>query len=325
MNGVGPLHVLTNASQFRNGVVAGLLVAAAVAAVAFASGRRRLPLAGPAFALGALGALACSVNVAHDQPLPSGVLAGALLASACAELAWSVWPNPVAIALASLPGAVVTAGAVVGGDVWTRVMVAAFAAVGGALAVDFDEHDRLGVGPSLWLLTVAGVYWTVPDTEAARAVLGVAIAVALLGWPLRLARLGVGGAVASMCVLGWVIGQGGWPRAGAVVGGIATIGLFALEPIARRLRPDEHIDFDAREVLLATCIAVVHLACVAAGSRWAGLARDRGPAALRLLAFTPVALALTFALAPVSVALADRESPVPRRRPEARRPSTRDP
>jgi hypothetical protein len=321
MSAVDPLHLLTHAPQFRNGIVAGTGLAAIVAVAAFGARRRGLPLAGAAFALGACIALDRSGTVAHGRHLPVGVIAGALLASVCAELAWSVRPNVALLALACLPGAVVTAGAIVGADGWTRVLVAAFAAGGGALVVDFETHDRLGLAPILWLFTVAGVYWTVPDTEAARAVLGVAIAVAVLGWPLRLARLGIGGAVASTCLLGWVIGQGGWPRAGAVVGGIATIGLFALSPLVRRLRPHERIAVGAHEALLAGCLACVHLACVAASSRWAGLARDRGPAALRLLAFAPVALALTFALAPVSALLADREPTTPPPPRAARRSS----
>jgi len=323
MSAVGPLHFLTDATQFRNGVIAGVCGTAVVALIAFGTRRRSLPLAGAAFAVGACIALDRSGIVAHNRHLPVAMFAGVALAGVCAELAWWVWSKPALVAVACLPGAVVTAGAVVGADVWARLAVAGFAAVGGALAADFDEHDQLGIAPMLWLATVAGVYWTVPDTEAARAVLGVAIFVAVLGWPLRIARFGVGGAVASACVVGWVIGQGGYPRPGAVIGGVATIGLFALEPIARRLRPNERIVFDARKVLLAACLVIVHVACVAAGSRWAGLARDRGPAALRVLAFAPVALALTFALAPVSVALADRESPTLPLRPEHRRQSSR--
>jgi hypothetical protein len=325
MSGVAPLDFLTNATQFRNGLAVGLAVTAVVAAGAFLSGRRRLPLAGAGFAVTSCIALARSGAVAHLQHFPAAAAGGAVLAAACAELAWWVRRDPVLVAVASLPGAVVTAGAVVGGDAVVRLLVAGFACVGGALAADFDAHDRLGVAPLLWLVTVAGVYWTVPDTEAARAVLGVAIAIAVLGWPLRFARLGVGGAVASACVLGWVIGQGGWGRPGAVVGGVATIGLFALEPVVRRLRPHERLAPDARAVLLAACLVIVHLACVTAGSRWAGLAHDRVPAGLRVLAFAPVALALTFALAPVSALLAGPGSAGPPRRREHRRSSSRDP
>jgi len=323
MGSVGPLHFLTNADQFRNGVVAGICVVAAVSLVSFGARRRSLPLAGAAFAVGACVALDRSGVVAHNRHLPAGMIAGVVLAGLCAELAWWVWANPALVALAAVPGAVVTAGAVVGADGWARLAVVAFAAAGGALVADFDGRDRLGVTPALWLATVGGVYWTVPDTEAARAVLGAAILVAVLGWPLRIARFGVGGAVASACVVGWVIGQGGYPRPGAVIGGVATIGLFAWEPLVRRLRPSERIAFGARDALLAACLATVHVACVTVASRWAGLAHDRGPAALRLLAFAPVALALTFALAPVSAVLADRESPTPPRPRSDRRRSSR--
>jgi hypothetical protein len=99
------------------------------------------------------------------------------------------------------------------------------------------------------------------------------------------------------------------------VGGVATIGLFATEPIVRRLRPGERDVDHARGVLLAGFLASAHLACVAAASRWAGLARDPTVAALRVLAFTPLAFALTLWVAPVSAALAARESATPRHRP----------
>ena len=52
----------------------------------------------------------------------------------------------------------------------------------------------------MWLITVFGVYATVPDTELVRPLVGVAIPLALAGWPLRAARLGAGGvAPASRC------------------------------------------------------------------------------------------------------------------------------
>ena len=144
----------------------------------------------------------------------------------------------------------------------------------------------------MWLITVGAVYSTVPDTEAARVVLGAAIPVACLGLPFLYARFGTGGAAASVCVLGWVIGQDGLGRPGAVVGAVATIGLFALEPLVRSLRDRARGRPSRREIPIVPAVTV-HLGCALAAARWAGLAHGADEAALRLAVILPFALLLT--------------------------------
>jgi hypothetical protein len=310
---LGPIRLLVNSHQFRAGLVAGLIAAAAVCWGASFAKRRPLTLAGIAFVSAGYLALARSGPVAQSRHVPLVLLAGAALAFALAELAGQIRPVAWLVALAAAPGAIVTAGALVGVPGWIRVAVAGFGAIGGACLYDFDQRHRLqGISPFMWLITVGAVYSTVPDTEAARAIIAVALAVALLGWPALYARFGAGGAAASACLLGWVIGQGGAGRAGSVVGALGTIGLFALEPFVRWVRtngrtPGRAPDETRRAYELVPMVAA-HLAVALVAARWAGLAHAAGTATLRLLIVLPFALLLT-RLIDVGRATRARETP----------------
>jgi hypothetical protein len=297
---VDPIHFLTT-SQFWAGVAAGA-VAAGIVVMLGRFGRKG---AGVAFAAAALVALATAGEVAAHHRLPAALILGSCLAATCAALAHGLGGRLLAVALAATPGAIVAAGAVVGVPQWGRVLVVLFGAVGGALIADYETRAPSGMVPPLWLLTVAGVYWTVPDTEAARAVFGVAIAIALLGWPLASRRFATAGAVASTCVLGWTIAQGGIGRAGSIVGGVATLGVFALEPIVARLHGDTRKREPATGIVRIYEV-VAHAACVAAASRFVGLATERNTAVLRLFMFAPLAYALTYGLFVVPAVLARR-------------------
>jgi hypothetical protein len=120
-------------------------------------------------------------------------------------------------------------------------LVAAAAVVAaGALLADFDRRRRDGLALPLWAVTVAGVWATVPDVESAVVVLGAALPPALLGWPSPLARnglvsLGPAGSLAGAGLLVWVVATDGAGRPGSMVGGLACLGVLAVEPLARRL------------------------------------------------------------------------------------------
>jgi hypothetical protein len=63
----------------------------------------------------------------------------------------------------------------------------------------------------------------------------VVVPIALLGGPLRLARLGAAGSAASVVLLAAVAAEGGQTRAASIVGGLAGLGVLALDPVARWL------------------------------------------------------------------------------------------
>ncbi len=79
---------------------------------------------------------------------------------------------------------------------WVRVVAIVVICVVGLLAaVGDDVSSALATGPILLAITTAGVYVCTPDTEEVRTLLGVALALMILGWPLRWIRLGRAGAV----------------------------------------------------------------------------------------------------------------------------------
>lgn len=191
----------------------------------------------------------------------AGLAAGLVLGAAAALACLGVWawrrrrrpgtPTPVAgLALAAAgAGGVAVALRPAGGGLalpvpWPAVALAAVAA--GALLADFDRRwRRRGLAPALLAVSAAGIYLTVPDTEAALAVLGAALPLALLGWPGPLARvpsqpppsLGVVGALAVAGLLVGTASAGSVGRPGAFVGALACLGVLVVEPVARRLDP----------------------------------------------------------------------------------------
>jgi hypothetical protein len=153
-------------------------------------------------------------------------------------------PLPARIPLA-LPGAwLVVQAAPPAPALWVDLLLMGWVGVGSALMADFDRRWRhLGLGPVLLALSAAGVFATVPDTETALPVLGAAVPLALLGWwrwprwPGPLGALGGAGSAVATGVLAAAVAGGVAGRGSALVGGLACLGLFAVEPLARRLHP----------------------------------------------------------------------------------------
>jgi hypothetical protein len=170
--------------------------------------------------------------------------------------------------------------------------------LGGWLVADFDARwGRQGYGPVLFAISLAGVYVTVPDTEQALVALGAALPLAFLGWPWPLASLGRLGAYAATATLVVVVAAGGVGRASAMVGGVACLGIFLVEPVAAGLGP-------RRQGVLervpagrwgTPVVATVHLGLVLVAARVAGLQPSAGRAALVVAA--ELGLAVTLALA----------------------------
>lgn len=277
---------LLNDDGFRTALLLSGAATLVVGLVALVS-RRSLPLAGAVFAAAALYA------VDDRYGLESEVALGVALLAAGGYLA-TRW-GPLAYLVAAVPGAWVLAGSPdLDQRTWAQPTVFATALVGGVLVAAFDRaHAAAGVPPVLLAVTVCGVYLTTPDTEHSTILVGAVLPLVVLCWPRPLASLGVGGALAAVAVVGWDVAIDGVGRDGAVVGGIACLGVMAIEPLVRlvtRRAPDTSIGH-------ALVLTAVHVVVVVVCSRVGGLRSAAGEAAA-ICAVAWVAAAVVLALAP---------------------------
>jgi hypothetical protein len=280
---------------FRTGLVYGLLAAGAVAAGAAAS-RRTLPLAGVAVGVAAYLALAGAYDDVGSN-LAVGLVAlgtGGLLTARS---------HPLLRIAASLPGALLVADSTgLDRPAWAMPAVVAVSAVGGTLVAETDRAlGRLGVPPVLLAVTALGIYGTTPDTEHAMVTAGVALAVAPLGlpwpdgprWPL--ASLGAAGAPVVGGVVAWTVVVDGLARPGAVVGGVACLGLLALEPVVRWSFRAHGLPqpTPGRRLRDQVVVVSVQLGLVAVCSRVAGLRTSAAEAlVISAVAYVAAAIAL---------------------------------
>lgn len=258
-------------SSFHRGALLGSFGFLAAAIVALAVPRMRpIPLVGAMFAGAAAGGVFWLERPPHW--LAAGLLA--LSAGAAVAVALPATVRP----LAALPGALILAGpALPVAQPWVRVTLAVAIAIGGSLVADLDRRWRSeAVGVPMLAASMLGIYATVPDTEEALILLGAMVPVALLGFPLGLARLGAIGATVASGLMMWNVGQGGRARETAIVGGVGCLGMFVVEPVIAFIRrPTSSSTWVAGAVLLL----VSHLAVVGVASRVAGI-RERLPTAL---------------------------------------------
>jgi hypothetical protein len=120
---------------------------------------------------------------------------------------------------------------------WVRPLVLVTAAFGGAAFADFDDqHRRQAWSPALVAIAAVGIYVTVPDTEQALVLMGVAMPLVVLGWPLALGSVGGVGALPVTGVLAWIGAYEGQGRPGAIVAALACLGLLVAEPAGRWAR-----------------------------------------------------------------------------------------
>jgi len=290
---LSPLTDLFARDGFDAAVLLGLAFAVPVALVALAT-RRVLPLAGLAFGAAAVLALDDRYTVEPGVVTALAVLAaGGLVADALAAggLLAERWA-PVAYAAGALPGAVLLTGATeVETPDWARPALAGVTVVGGALVAAFDRsHGHRGLPPVLLAVTAFGAYVTTPDTEHTALVLGAALPVALLGWPRPLASLGVGGSLVATALVSWNVAVDGVGRPGAIVGGLACLGMFAVAPVVGRVTRRADADVGDDSLLQALLVAGLHVVLVAVCSRVAGL-RDAAPEALVICAVAYAAAA----------------------------------
>jgi hypothetical protein len=146
------------------------------------------------------------------------------------------------------------------------------ALVGGVLVATFDRVlGPRGVAPVLLAVTMLGIYLTTPDTEHSAILLGAALPIALLSLPWPLASLGVGGSFAAVALVAWDVAVDGAGRDGAVVGGIACLGMLVVEPVVRWAAQGRSIPPAPVPLRYAATVVALHLGVVAVCSRVGGL------------------------------------------------------
>jgi hypothetical protein len=264
---------------FRTGLRFGLLAVLA-AMVPGALLRRVGPWAGLAFVVAGL--LAIDDAFVVERPMVVAVavlLAGGLAAVRFHPLVWLV---------AAAPGALLFVESTELDDpTWAYGTILVTTLVGGLLMADFDKaFARTGLPPIMLAITLLGAYVTTPETQHTILLTGAALPLVLLGWPWPLGSLGVGGSFAVTAIVTWTIVLDGSFRPSSVVGGIASLGLFAVEPVVRRLRPG----VASPPVLV---VGGLHLVVVGLCSRVAGL---RSSTALALVITAVVYVAAGAAL-----------------------------
>jgi hypothetical protein len=283
--------------------VAAIGLAAAAALAVLARSRRGapehrrepLPAAGLALALAAV----VAINVVSDDEAISGahvlgVASAALGALVANRLPLPPWSRPLLV----LPGAALTVGAMQIADrpavMWPTVAAAAVLAV---LVGDSDRiHASTAAAPPLLAVSIAGMYATIPETGQILPVLVVAIPIALLGGPLRLARLGAPGAAATVVLLAAIVAEGGQTRPSSIVGGLASLGVLALEPLVRARVTPAQPPPDSWTSPRLLSLAAVHVVVVAVAARIAGLLDDLVVAAAIVAITVGVAVAALVAL-----------------------------
>lgn len=184
---------------------------------------------------------------------------------------------------------------------WLLVLApVAIVALGSSLAAWSSRLPQDLVGIML-AITAFGIWVTVPETEAARALLGASLPMAFGTLrPLGGARFGHAGAFALAGLLVWVVATGGEARPASVVGGWACIGAFAVLP---HLKPAPVWFVTKRRIVTV----LLHGLLVLIASRIIGLWESGGVA---LLAVVVVGVAAYFVLGLMPLAKADADSAV---------------
>jgi hypothetical protein len=270
------LHAIVSRSEFRHGLDWGVACAAAGAVVGMFwlyRFRRPAPIAGLLITLAFVG------GTRHSTGLPHNVANGLVylvVAGFAAELL-GLWWRPLALAgiVFAIPGAVMLTSNTGVPDVsWIRTLVVVTVAVGGTLVADFDRRYHAPAwSVVLFAISVGGVYFTVPDTERALVLLGACLPLMLLGWPVALASFGTTGSYAAVGALAWIAAFEGVGRRSAIIGGVACLGLFVVEPLYRLSKLEAPTIFDKlpKNALAVVPVAAAHAALVAGASRLAGL------------------------------------------------------
>jgi hypothetical protein len=174
---------------------------------------------------------------------------------------------------------------------------------GAVLAALVGESDRIhgasAAGPPLLAVSIFGMYSTIPETGQILPALVVAVPISLVGGPVRLARLGSPGAAAAVVLLAAIVAEGGQTRPSSILGGLACLGVLALEPVVRAAAsaasPAAAPPDDWRSPYLLR-LTTIHVVVVVIAARVAGLREDLTSAAVIVAVTGALAAAALFAM-----------------------------
>jgi hypothetical protein len=181
------------------------------------------------------------------------------------------------------------------------VLIVAAVVIGGGLGGEMERRwDTTGAGPVLLALTVAGAFATVPETKHVTALLGAAVFLPLLGWPVALGAVGRVGWFPALGLLLWAGAVDGATRPASIIGVCGCLGLVAVEPVATALAgrsPLQPLVERLPGAIAVVPVAALHLGLVYVASRVAGLKRDELEAAVIVAVALVVATIAAFAVA----------------------------
>jgi hypothetical protein len=300
---VDTLRDAVDAREFTTGVRAGLVALGVTVALGLLWWRARrgaapLPIAGLA------AAAACAYALRERLGLPDRALLGLALLAAAGVVVDVLRLSIAYVAVGAIPGALVIASVNAPLDaMWVRSLVVVATVIGGLALASFDRRwARHGLGAPVLAMWVLGAYVTLPDTEAALAMFGATVVVAVGAWPLRLACVGASGALPMAGLIAWTVRYSGTGRTSSIVGAVACAGVLVIEPAARALRRSGTGPLDAMVnpsrgrwwTLLV--VAPIQLALIFVAGRVAGLSREIERAVVIVAAEAILAIALSLVL-----------------------------
>ena len=199
--------------EFVFALVLGAAAAALAGLFVFARPHRALPANAGLFLLGAL-------LVAWIGEVPTLVLIAIGLTAAAGAIPASLRAR----AVLCLPGALLLALATGAATLpWIRLLVVIAVPTCAMLA------------PGLVAVAAVGLFFSVPDTEDALVLMGVAAPFVFLSAPRSLAALGAIGSFGFVAAFTWVAVTGSVGRPAVAVPALLALGLLVIEPIVSRL------------------------------------------------------------------------------------------
>ncbi len=282
---ISTLRDLLTRSEFQIGIVLG-----AIALALLAIGPRRPRWARP-WAFVATVAVVAGVQIVdgdhHGLFVGVGFLAvgGALIGSARSTTDGRMI-GAFGWAIAASGAALIPWKGRVDPDAWFFFATPAVALGFGAALSTWDRTAaRRWVGP-LIAITAFAIWTTVPDTEQARLLLGIALPLAFGTLPTVSASLTTAGTFALGGVLAWLPALGGEARSASIVGAWASFGVIILVPLAALLWPMRRIGTTTTFVLHATITLVA--------ARVIGLWTWAVPATIAVVSLYAVGLAVVY-------------------------------